>query len=270
MKALEKDRTRRYESASGMATRLAALSWRRTRHRAPAQHVLPSKNWSAAIRPFSSPAPPSGLCYSRPEFLHLQRTAASPWNGRSVAGRWPRFWGRNSGLTGLMLSQGKVEGAKELMTHVQDYPQFHCPRVLGGVYVQMGKWDLARAEGLFAVHPGRSHQLRGLSLPHPAALAGSLSPMIVIARLNAADVRPNLRPTVAAEIGRDCLLAPLNPGDLAAAARQLVLDWPQGHVTNTDLIADAALGAGLADYRAGNFGAAATQSQKLTHPPGRR
>ncbi len=264
MKALEKDRTRRYESASGMGADLQRyLGDEPVTARPPSTFYrfqkLVRRNQTIFIAGAAVLVSVIlGLSFSIYELrraLYMER-----------AQRQGQVLGAQLRQAGLMLSQGKVEETEELMTHVQDYPSDSIIyNVLGGVYVQMGKWDLARKDYSRSIQVDPTnyvayHYLTPLLLRDPSTDAYDRHRQAMLRMFGQTS-----DPTVAAEIGRDCLLAPLNPGDLAAARR--LVDLAQGHVTNTDLIADAALGAGLADYRAGNFGAAATQSQKIDTRP---
>jgi tetratricopeptide (TPR) repeat protein len=129
----------------------------------------------------------------------------------------------------------------------------------------MGKWDLARKDYVRSIEVDPSnyvayHYITPLLLRDPNTDAYDHHRQAMLRMFGQTS-----DPTAAAEIGKDCLLAPLDPGNLAAVRR--LIDLAQGRVANTDLIADAAIAAGLADFRAGNFASATTQLQKIETRP---
>jgi eukaryotic-like serine/threonine-protein kinase len=264
MKALEKDRTRRYESASGFAADLNRyLGDEPITARPPSTlyrfQKLVRRNQTIFI---ASGAVLVSLIFGFSFAIYELRRALYMERAQHQA----QIIGAQLRSAGLMLSQGKVEETEELMSHVQDYSSDSIIyNVLGGVHVQMGKWDLARKDYARSIQVDPTnyvayHYITPLLLRDPNTDAYERHRQAMLRVFGQTS-----DPTVAAEIGKDCLLAPVNPADLVAARR--LVDLAQGHVTNADLIADAALAAGLADYRAGNFATAATQFQKIETRP---
>jgi eukaryotic-like serine/threonine-protein kinase len=264
MKALEKDRTRRYESASGMAAELQRyLNDEPVVARPPSSlyrfQKLVRRNQTLFIAGGAVLASLIfGLSVSIYELHRTLQIERLRHQGEVLGAQL-----RNAGQ---MLSQGKVEETEELMNHVQDYPSDSIIyNVLGGVHAQMGKWDLARKDLARSIEVDPTnymayHYLTPLFLRDPNTDAYDRHRQAMLRMFGQTS-----DPTIAAEIGKDCLLTPLNPGDLAAVRR--LVDLAQGKVANLDLIADAAIAAGLADYRADNFAAAATQLQKIETRP---
>jgi serine/threonine protein kinase len=264
MKALEKDRTRRYESASGFAADLHRyLTNELVLARPPSTlyrfQKLVRRNQTVFIAVAAVlTSLIFGLSFSIYELRRALQMERAQHQGQILGAQL-----RNAGL---MLSQGKIEETEELMNHVPDYPSDSIIyNVLGGVHAQMGKWDLARKDFSKSIEDDPTnhvayHYLTPLLLRDPNTDSYERHRQAMLLMFGQTS-----DPTVAAEIGKDCLLAPLNPGDLAAARR--LADLARGNVTKTDSIADAALDAGLADYRAGNFTAAATQLQKIDTRP---
>jgi serine/threonine protein kinase/predicted negative regulator of RcsB-dependent stress response len=264
MKALEKDRTRRYESASGLAAELQRyLSDEPVTARPPSTFYrfqkLVRRNQTVFIAGSAVLVTLIlGLSFSIYELRRVLYMEREQHQGQILGAQL-----RNAGL---MLSQGKIEETEELMSHVQDYPSDSVIyNVLGGVHAQMGKWDLARKDYSKSIQVDPTnyvayHYITPLLLRDPSTDAYDRHRQAMLRMFGQTS-----DPTVATEIGKDCLLAPLNPADLAAV--KPLVDLAQGHVTNSDLIADAALAAGLAEYRAGNFPAAATQLQKIETRP---
>ena len=264
MKALEKDRTRRYESASGMGADLQRyLGDEPVTARPPSTlyrfQKLVRRNQTIFI---AGGAVLASLIFGFSFAIYELRRALY----MERAQRQGQVLGAQLRNAGLMLSQGKVEETEELMTHVQDYPSDSIIyNVLGSVHAQMGKWDFARKDYARSIQVDPTnyvayHYVTPLLLRDPNTDSYDHHRQAMLRMFGQTS-----DPTVATEIGKDCLLAPLNPADLTAV--KPLVDLAQGHVTNTDLIADAALAAGLADYRAGNFPAAATQLQKIETRP---
>ncbi len=274
MKALEKDRTRRYESASGLAADLHRyLNDELVVARPPSTlyrfQKLVRRNQPAFVAAGAILATlVLGLGFS---IYELRRALIAETQTRKAVEAKLQMLneqhrhaiiGEQLRNAGLVLSQGKVDEAEEIMSHTEPYPANSVIyNVLGIVYSQRGYGQRAisaftKSVEMDPTNATAYHYLTVLYLQAGDAGSYNRNREALLKQFSGAT-----NPAVAAQMAGDCLILPPSPGDAAAINQMLVTAQTSG--TNQETVLNAQFVQGLAEYRGGNFAGAANRLQKF-------
>jgi serine/threonine protein kinase/Tfp pilus assembly protein PilF len=272
MRALEKDRTRRYETANGLAADLEHyLNDELVVARPPSSlyrfQKLVRRNQAAFIAVGAVLAAlVLGFGFS---LYELRRALVAEKEARADIEeiRTRNAMGEILRNAGLEVSQGKFEEAEKTMDQAPLSPSDSVIyNVLGLVHAERGDntaaiRDFTRS---IAADPTNHTSYHVLSY--------------ILLNNNDSDGYKNLRrqmlrqfsstsdPAIAAEIAKDCLILPLAAEDLPAVNR--MVGTAMADNTNQAAALNAELVRGLADYRGGDFAGAAQLAQKVAQQTG--
>ena len=279
MKALEKDRTRRYETASGLAAEL-----QRYLHDEPVTARPPSSlyRFQKLVRRNQTVFLAAGavlaalvLGFGFSVYELRRALAAERAERKEVEAKLGlveelhrrQLIGEQLRNAGLLISQGKMEEAEELMRHV---PAMSADsiiyNVLGDVHADRTNWDAAIQNFSKSIEVD----------PTNYTAYHHLTPLFL--RIGDADAYNRLRqamlrqfagatdPAIAEDIALDCLLLPPTTTDLAVLNQ--MVSAAQTGATNEETVLNAELAKGLAEYRGGNFAASAGRLRKVAAKKG--
>jgi Flp pilus assembly protein TadD len=275
MKALEKDRTRRYDTASSLAHDI-----QRHLHNEPVVASPPSKvyRFQKLVRRNKSVFVASGAValaliigfisslylLAREKEAHRRAVAAEQEQARmrQEAEEGARI-GQGLSRAGLLLSREQWEEAEKLVNELPPDPaSIAILNVLGMVHARRGQWPeavrcFARSTELDPTDHDAYHCLAPL-LARSGDVKGyrNLCARILLRFANTSD------PTIAERMAKDCLILPDSHADVAVINRMV----------NTALAAGAdhpfwgyfQFVKGLAEYRQGRFSTAAEWVSKVT------
>ena len=274
MKALEKDRTRRYESASGLAADLHRyLTNELVVARPPSTlyrfQKLVRRNQTAFLAAAAVfVAILVGASFS---IYGLRRALAAERMERQAdeakldllkAQQRGKVIGEQLRSAGLLLSQGKVDEAEDVMNHTEPYPSDSVIyNVLGIVHAQRQYWapavaDFTKSIEMDPTNVTAYHYLTSLYLRAGDSSSYDRNRQAMLKQFSS-----TTDPVIAEQTAADCLILPPASNDLATINQMGVI----AQVSNTSQHAglDGKFVQGLSEYRGGNFAAAAKHLQKF-------
>ena len=262
MKALEKDRTRRYETASALA-----MDVQRFLQNEPVEARPPSSLYrlqklvrrnqlvfAAAGAVVVALALGFGLSlhlYLRESGLRQQ--AEKGWALEKQM-REMSIVADKLTAAGYLLSQGEFEKAEQAMSQVSPlFPQSSgIYNVLGDVHARRGEWPAAATNYTRSIQADPTNHFAYHLLTPVLVEMGDIQGYQRHRREMLRLFSGNLDPSIAERIGRDCLLLPCSPPELALAAKMADTAVTTGP-TNSGWMRFVK---GLAQYRQGDFSSA--------------
>jgi serine/threonine protein kinase/tetratricopeptide (TPR) repeat protein len=274
MKALEKDRTRRYESASGFAADLHRYLTNELVVARPPSTVyrfqkLVRRNQTtflAAAAVFAAILLGSGF-----SIYELRRALAAERLARKAdetklemlnEQRRHQVIGEHLQNAGLLLSQGKVDETEDEMSRTEPYPSDSVIyNVLGMVHAQRGNLagairDFSKSVEDDPTNQTAYHYLTPLFLRTGDAGSYNRNRQAMLQQFVG-----TTDPVAAWQVALDNLLLPPAAGDLPAIKRLIATAGASG--ADDAAVLDTELVKGLFDYRSGNFAPAAEGLQKV-------
>jgi len=274
MKALEKDRTRRFETASGLA-----MDIQRYLDNEPILARPPSKlyRFQKLVRRNRTAFAAIGagvalLVLGLALSLHLfirerkarQRAVAAEKEEARMRQQAEQHaeWGDKLGRAGMLLTRSQFEEAERLVSDVPPMPAM-VPffNVFGFLHARRGEWQAALTNYARAVEFAPSDHLASHSLTPLLLQTGDVEGYQHHRQRMLRQFSETPDPVIAEQMARDCLILPPAAADLDAI----------GKMVNTALVVDSTHKSwghvyfvkGLAEYRQGHFADAVEWLQKV-------
>ena len=274
MKALEKDRTRRYESASGFAADLQRYLTNELVVARPPSTIyrvqkLVRRNQTvflAAAAVFAAILLGAGFSiYELRRALTAERLEHKADEAKLEMlneQRRHQVIGEHLQKAGLLLSQGKVDETEDEMSHTEPYPSDSVIyNVLGIVHAQRGNLADAIRDFSKSVEDDPTNQTAYHYLTPLFLRTGDAGSYNRNRRAMLQQFAGTTDPVAAWQVALDNLLLPPAAGDLPAIKRLIATAGASG--TDDAAVLDTELVKGLFDYRSGNFAPAAEGLQKV-------